>query len=264
MNLWIILPALAGLTLVYILAPLAFLTFREWRHPWRLVCPRAGTVAQIKVDAVRAAVAAVLGRRVEIERCSLWPGRLNCRQECLTLPFTARQRMRRGEAPPVAQARAEIRIIIVPLDGTRGSEAVLPAVGELARAHGATVRLLRVVAPVTEVHGDDDRVVAYVDQESMRAETEARDYLTRAAEALTGIAVQAAVRFGHVVPQVVAEAEAAEADLIAMATQPRRGLRLLRRSVAGQLQQATTIPLLLVPYGERATAGPMPCATSTA
>jgi len=264
MNLWIILPALAVLTLVYIIAPLAFLTFWDWRHPWRLTCPRAGTVAQIQVDAARAAVAAVFGRRVEIERCSLWPGRLNCRQECLTLPFTARQRMRHGEAPPRARVGTEIRMIIVPLDGTRGSEAVLPAIGELARAQGAKVRLLRVVTPVKEVHGEDDRVVAYADQESMRVETEAREYLTRAADALTGIAVEDAVRFGEIIPQVVAEAEAAEADLIAMATHRCRGLGLLKRSVARQLQQATTIPLLLVPYGERAAAQPVSRATSAA
>ena len=41
-----------------------------------------------------------------------------------------------------------VRRILVPLDGSAESEAVLPPVAELARAEGAAVRLLHVTAPV--------------------------------------------------------------------------------------------------------------------
>lgn len=56
--------------------------------------------------------------------------------------------------------------ILVPLDGSPGSESVLPTVGELARARGARVRLLRVAAVPPEVRFGD-RVVAYADQEAV-------------------------------------------------------------------------------------------------
>lgn len=44
---------------------------------------------------------------------------------------------------------------------------MLPTVGELARAEGATIHLLHVARPVEAVM-DDSRVVAYADQESAR------------------------------------------------------------------------------------------------
>jgi hypothetical protein len=248
MNGWLILSAMLVIVLVGVVAPVAVSAFRHWRRPWRLTCPQAGAVAQIQVAPTEAALAELLGRQPEIARCSLWPALLACRQDCLGLPVGAQQRMRRGEAPPRDRADTRIRMIVVPLDGTRGGEAVLPAVGELARACGATVRLLRVVPPVKEVRGEDDRVVAYVDQEAGRVEGEARVYLRQAATALPGVAVEVAVRVGDEDRHVVEEAEAAEADLIAMAV----GQPHAARSRGIRLQQTTTIPLLLVPAGEPA------------
>lgn len=245
MNAWVVLSAVLVIVLVAVVTPVAVSVFRDWRRPWRLSCPQTGAVAQIEVAPGEAALAEVLGRRPEIARCSLWPRLLACRQDCLDLSVGARQRMRAGEAPPRARTDTRMRMIVVPLDGTRGGEAVLPPVGELARACGATVRLLRILPPVKEVRGDDDRVVAYVDQETARVEGEARDYLRLAATALAGVAVEAAVRIGDVPGQVVEEAEAAGADLIAMAIDQRHGTRL---------QQTTTIPLLLVPAGQPAAA----------
>ena len=255
MNPWIVLFGVVAITVVYVVGPIAVMAFWRWRRPWRLTCPRVGTMAQIKVAAARGAVAEALGRRVEIERCSQWPALLGCRRDCLSQsPMTWRP-MRPGDPPPRARAEGPLRMIVVPLDGRQGSEAVLPAVRELAQHSGATVRLLRVVGPVGEVHSADeeDRVVVYADQETQRVETEARDYMHLATQRLPGITVEHAVRIGDVAHAVVDEAEAAEADLIAMATHRRRGLgRLVKGSVAGRLERRTTIPLLLVTYGESA------------
>jgi nucleotide-binding universal stress UspA family protein len=255
MNPGIVLLALVVIALVYVVGPVAAAAFWRWRRPWRLTCPRTGTVAQIRTAAVRASVAEVLGRRAEIERCSLWPALRGCRQECRALPVTSQRQMRRGEAPPRERASDDLRSILVPLDGSPGSETVLSAVGELARARGLTVRLLHVVTPVTEAQGVGGRVIAYADQEAVRVETEALAYLKRAAIFLGGVAVVEAVREGDVIAQILEEAEAAGVDLIAMATHRRHGLgRLLKGSVVARLQRETTIPLLLVPYGERAAA----------
>jgi nucleotide-binding universal stress UspA family protein len=249
MNAWVVLSAVVAIALVAVVIPVAVSAFRHWRRPWRLTCPQAGTVAQIQVAPVEAALDELLGRPPEIARCSLWPARLACAQDCLALTAAARQRMRAGEAPPRERGDTAGRTIVVALDGTRGGEAVLPAVGELARAWGATVRLLRVVPPVEAARGEDDRVVAYADQETARVEADARDYLRWAATALADVAVQTAVRTGDDVNRhLVEEAEAAGADLIAVAVDPGGGSRG-RGSAPTRLPQATTIPLLLVPSG---------------
>ena len=153
-------------------------------------------------------------------------------------------------APAASPApRGAGHTILVPLDGAAGSESVLPTVGELAQARGARVRLLR-VAPEPKAVEADDRIIAYADQETSRVEMEALAYLKRVALALPGIEVDCAVCFGEAAEEIVKAAQAAHADLIAMATHRRRGLdRALRGSVAETVERASAIPVVLVPYG---------------
>jgi nucleotide-binding universal stress UspA family protein len=140
--------------------------------------------------------------------------------------------------------------ILVPLDGTSGSEAVLPEVARLAEAEGAAVRLLRVAPPVAAILVDD-RVVRYADQEAARVTQESRAYLARAAATLAGIDVELAVRFGDPVEQILAETERPGVSLVAMATHRRTGLdRLIEGSVAERVERATRVPVLLVRYGD--------------
>ena len=257
MDPWVVLLAVSVVGLVFVVVPVAVVTFAHWRRPLRLTCPRAASEAQIRVSATRAAVAAVLGRAAPgIERCSLWPTLRGCREECLALPTGNLRPVRRGTPPPRSHGASGLHTILVPLDGSPGSEQVLDTVGELARTHGATVRFLHVVKPVRAIESDDgDRVIAFADQESARVDMETREYFARLAERLSGVTVEGAVRFGDPVAEIVEEAESAGADLIAMASHRRNGLgRLLRASLARRLERATTIPLLLVRYGERTAA----------
>jgi len=141
------------------------------------------------------------------------------------------------------------RVILVPLDGTSGSEAVLEAIGEIARAEGASVRLLSVHTPVHEVEVEG-RIVSYSDQETERVEAETRTYFQRLAAGLGPVTVSFAVRFGEPVAEIVKEAEAARATLIAMATHRRTGIaRVFKGSVAERVERGTTVPVLLVQYG---------------
>ncbi len=257
MNFWSVLLALVGLAIVFVVAPVGVATFIHWRRPWRLTCPRVGTEAQIKVAATRAAVADVLGRgKLGIERCSLWPTVRRCREECLALPAGVLRPVRRGEPPPRAESASGLYTILVPLDGSPGSESVLGAVGELARTHRAKVRFVHVVKPVETVRTEDDtRIVAFTDQESERVERETQTYFKALEARLPGVTFEGTVRFGDALTSIVEEAESTGADLIAMATHRRSGIgRLVNRSLAGRLRRATTIPLLLVPYGDRAAA----------
>lgn len=257
MDPWIVLPALAVVAIVFVLGPIGVVTFAHWRRPLRLTCPRAGSEAQIRVAATRAAVAAVLGRGTPgIERCSLWPTIRGCREECLALPAGSLHPVRRGTPPPRQRQGPGLHTILVPLDRSPGSERVLDVVGELARDHHATVRFLHVVKPVKAVQSDvGDHVVAFADQESARVELETREYFDGLTGRLPGVTVEVAVRFGDPVAEIVEEAEAVGADLIAMASHRRNIFgRFITGSVARQLERATTIPLLLVRYGERAAA----------
>ena len=250
MNVWPVLLAILALALAFVCVPIAFATHGHWRRPWRLTCPHTGSVAQIQVSARRAALGAVLGRGPELDRCSLWPARASCDQACATIPTTGR-RMRHGEPPPRQRDDHADPVIVVPLDGSRGSEEVLPAVVPIARSLGATVRLLRVVPPVKEVRDEDDRVVVWVDQETARVEHEAHGYLRRLAAGLGDLHVEDAVRIGDdAAAEILEESEAAGADLIALASHRRRGLdRIRHRSVAHRLRRSTPIPLLVVSAG---------------
>jgi acetoin utilization protein AcuB len=152
-------------------------------------------------------------------------------------------------AAPRSAFRGAGPTILVALDGAPGSESVLPTVGELAQARGARVRLLSVAPEPKAVEGDD-RIIAYADQETSRVEMEVLAYLRRVALALPGIEVDCAVAFGDAAEEIARAAREAHADLIAMATHRRRGLdRALRGSVAETVERASSIPVVLVPYG---------------
>ena len=161
----------------------------------------------------------------------------------LGLPGADTATQRRGEAAPPS--------ILVPLDGAAGSEAVLPPVGELARAEGARVRLLHVAVPPGEVRAADDRLIAYADQETARIESEMLTYLRRAAERLHGVEVEVAVRFGEPAEEIVKETEATHPAMIAMASHRRSGIeRIVKGSVAERVERATSVPVMLVQHGE--------------
>ena len=248
MNPWLVLLGIAVIAAVFVVIPVAWGVFSLYRRPRLVRCPTTGTEASVTVAAGRAAVGEALGRAgPEVERCSLWPRLRFCRQECLSLPIN----QTRAARPSAPMPRARIQKILVPLDGSPGSESVLWTVAQLARAQGACVRLVRVAREVGAVVGDDDRVLAYADQESDRVEEEERRKLKHAVDKLEGISVETVVRFGDPATRIVDEAESTGADLIALATHHRSGLaRVLKGSVAERVERATSVPVVLVPYGD--------------
>lgn len=139
--------------------------------------------------------------------------------------------------------------ILVPLDGTPGSESVLPAVAELARARARRVRLLR-VASEPQMIETTRRDVQSALEDRRRVEEQARAYLEAVARGLPGLEVEPVVRFGNPVDEIVREAEASRAEVIAMATRRRRGLsRVLNGSIAESVERTSSVPVVLVPYG---------------
>jgi nucleotide-binding universal stress UspA family protein len=137
-----------------------------------------------------------------------------------------------------------LRHILVPLDGSRLAESVLPAAAALATRFRARLTLLHVLetAPPETIHG----------QPHLTDPTRARTYLEGIARrpGFAGCVVDVHVheaRAKDVAASVVSHAEELGADLIVLATHGERGLRgfLFGRLALRALQRGTT-PILLV------------------
>src|SRR5262245_14339708 len=107
--------------------------------------------------------------------------------------------------------------ILVPLDKAVQAESMVEAVGALARSTGATVRLLHVAPRPESMSGEYGPVLVCDDHESARLEAEAVYYLRAASIGLEGVALEFGVRYGEPVEQILEEADAWNADLIALA-----------------------------------------------
>ena len=138
--------------------------------------------------------------------------------------------------------------ILVPLSQTEPARSFVATVADLARGAGATVRLLHVAAPTTNVVDLEGRVLAFADQETQRVEAEARDYLETVAIALDGLPVELAVRFGDVAEQILGEADDFGADLITLGIRKPRRVHL-RRGVAARILRRADVPVAVFRAG---------------
>ena len=137
--------------------------------------------------------------------------------------------------------------ILTPIDGQVESEAIVPVVGALARGAGSTVRLLRVFPVPEHVVGPFGRTIAYVDQEMARLTGEGMDELAHIEAELDGVPVERVVRFGEPAEEIRLEAEAFNADLVALATRRRSRLGgVLRPGVAERVVQEAPVPTLVL------------------
>ena len=136
--------------------------------------------------------------------------------------------------------------ILVPLDKKETSEGILPLIGDMARTSGATVRLLHVAPLPHERVGAHGRVIAYASQEMERLEHRGLDYLKLAEAKLDGVPVESVVRFGDHVEEIIREADAFGADLIAVTTSRRGWLRRALGSVAERVFRKSPVQALLL------------------
>ena len=136
--------------------------------------------------------------------------------------------------------------ILAPIDARERSEEIVPVVASLARDGGSTVRLLRVFPIPDRVMGSHGRTIAYADQEMARLTAEGLDDLRRIEAELNGVPVDSVVRFGEPGEEILLEAEAFDADLIALATNNHGRLhRALRPSVAERVARKAPVPTLV-------------------
>jgi nucleotide-binding universal stress UspA family protein len=151
-----------------------------------------------------------------------------------------------------------LKHILLPLDGTPLAEQIIEPALELGGLTGARYTLLRAVGPVLrtlylpEGRGVEGMASGMLDDIQARQS----ELLTQARNYLEGVAVRLRSRTPHVGTRVIVEdqpavgilreAEIMGADLIALATHGRRGLkRLILGSVADKVIRGANLPVLV-------------------
>jgi nucleotide-binding universal stress UspA family protein len=151
----------------------------------------------------------------------------------------------RGPEPAnSAQTPALLERVLVPLDGSRLAEAVLPIATRLTDACGARISLLHAIekgAPA-QVHGERHLI----------SSKEAEEYLAQVSQRLTAPTRQVdyhihEVPVGDVPESIASHAEEAQSNLIILSTHGEGGIReALWGSIAQQVLQRSARPVLLV------------------
>ena len=139
--------------------------------------------------------------------------------------------------------------ILVPLDGSKRAERILPYVEELAQKFGSHLVLMQVIEPSVVMVAPYDMGHYYDVTLFERLTEEAKSYLRGLQGELQakGIQAETLIDNGPVVTCVLEEAVRKNVDLIAMASHGRTGLaRAFYGSVAAGVLQQADRPLLLI------------------
>ncbi len=140
------------------------------------------------------------------------------------------------------------KTILVPLDGSKRAEAILPHVEEIAQHYQAKVILLQVLEPQRSVVTADTFYIPGP-EEIERQTRMSEDYLISHQKRLQEIGLDAKIEVWHgpVVEGIITAAEHEQVDLIAMASHGRTGLSwVFYGSVASGVLNRIDRPLLLI------------------
>jgi nucleotide-binding universal stress UspA family protein len=141
------------------------------------------------------------------------------------------------------------KTILVPLDGSKRAEAILPHVEDLARRYRAEVVFLQIVEPPPVIAGIEGVMWPPPEREVEQWTKEAESYLAALQRDYDKKGIKARTYVGHgpVVQTIINAAEREEADLIAIASHGRTGLsKVFYGSVAAGMLQRVDQPLLLI------------------
>jgi len=141
--------------------------------------------------------------------------------------------------------------IMVPLDGSKLAECVLPHLEVIASGCNVKkVTLVRVVEPLHLYGGLESRFNPE-EREQLEAITmdDARSYLDQIAKQLkyNGVKVQSEVLYGKVADKLTDYANKSKVDLIIISTHGRSGIsRWVWGSVADRILRSTCVPVFIV------------------
>jgi len=136
--------------------------------------------------------------------------------------------------------------ILVPLDGSSWSEAVLPHARALAKEQQAEISLLRISTAALHVYSEVPFNYAELIERDI---ADCKRYIETIAEDLRkdGLTVATRVTDGYVAEAILDYAEQNKIDLIAMSTHGRSGVRrMLLGSTADRVVHGAKMPVLLV------------------
>ena len=142
------------------------------------------------------------------------------------------------------------KTILVPLDGSRRAEKILPHMEELARRYQAEIVFFRVVEPPILFGEGGASITKQYEQDLERRIQNSEQYLEAQVRKFTEKGLAARSRLGGrypVVEGIVTAAEEEDADLIALASHGRSGIsRFFYGSVAAAVLHRIDRPLFLI------------------
>jgi nucleotide-binding universal stress UspA family protein len=137
--------------------------------------------------------------------------------------------------------------ILVPLDGSKVAEGVLPHAKSLAYSEGAELILLTVAAnPAMDFVFSDPGLAQSAVQEQ---EDRSKQYITEIENDLkaAGFKTSTLLRIGSVAEVILGVADEMQVDVIAMSTHGRTGpARWLLGSIAERVVHSSKVPVLLI------------------
>jgi nucleotide-binding universal stress UspA family protein len=164
--------------------------------------------------------------------------------------------VRAGIEEAIIQDKLPERRILVPLDGSRAAEAIIPQVEQVARQWGPEVVqiILARVCEAPDVSADypSDMPVSWderVARENTKCRLVAGTYLADIEKHLrsTGLKVRSELPIGKAAPEIVALAKSLRANLIAMVIHGRSGIsRWAYGETAEEVMMGAPTPILLV------------------
>ncbi|MFO8101373.1 MAG: universal stress protein [Dehalococcoidia bacterium] len=165
----------------------------------------------------------------------------------------------RGSHPDIHK-RGGFKKILVPLDGSEESERILPYVRELGIELKAELVLFQAIERATHLYLADMVVthLPYSDEEMEPFKADAENYLEKIKSSLEsdGITLSTKVGIGETAEWIIEFADEIDADLVAMATHGRSGIRQWQLgNVAQKVMHAGNTPLMLVKSSEEAVPG---------
>ncbi|MFB6206278.1 MAG: universal stress protein [Haloglomus sp.] len=142
--------------------------------------------------------------------------------------------------------------ILVPTDGSAGSERIVEHAATLADKHGAIIHLLYVVNTASfanlPMESSFESVETMLEEEG---ETALEDAEATVDQVAPDVEVQRVIREGSPAAEIVEYAASTGCDLITMGTHGRGGInRLLLGSVAERVVRKSAVPVLTVRVGE--------------
>jgi len=159
--------------------------------------------------------------------------------------------IRAKDGRPDVREKDMLDKVLVPLDGSKEGETVIPYIKELASKVKAEVTLLYVMAQAYHLYTSENGAVQvpYRQEEMEPLKASAAGYLEKMASGLKdkGITAIAEIRVGSAAEEIIKLADETRADLVAMSTHGRSGIsRWAFGSVADKVLHAGNTPLLLV------------------